>query len=757
MIRASLVLIVFASAAAAQGVEPGGGLEEITITAQKRAESLQDTPLAVTALSGEVMEEFARNGVASLAFQTPSVAYSEAGGEAQLYIRGIGSNLFSVGADPSVALNLDGIYLGRTNMGLMQFLDVERVEVLRGPQGTLYGRNATGGAINILSRMPTETFEGYATLGIGSFNRRELRAAVSGPISDQWSFRVAARGLKDDGYTDDIDPAGTNNLDDNDLKAVRGILRWGGDALTATLIGDYSEFSNGNTSIRPIDDGLGLAESAGAVTPSDFHTQRNNTPSFHDWQTGGITLNVEWALSDSLDLTWISGYREWDSDFLFNTDGTEIEVTRSTFLFDTSQYSTELRLAGNQGWGKWLVGAFYFEEDKFGALGLVRANQTGPAGGPALDPTFVPRSFIIAGDNQGEAYAFFGQVDFRLGEDWTLTAGVRYSNETKTDLNTQSTLLPDTELLGLYTPHPIPPPFAVRQGKESWDAWTPKLGIEWRPSDAAMLYASYTEGFKSGGFNSLQVSNPPYDPEYVTSYEIGAKTQWLDNRLRLNAAAFYYDYDDLQVTTFLNSLTYVTNAAQATIKGIELELQARPVDEFDVGASLSWLDATYDEFMAVYGTCRPTNAALDPAHCPNPAITTPRLVDVSGNRLNNAPEWKGNAYARYTFQLPSGSLALIGEVAYQGDLYINTPTNSDFMKQTAITLLDARIAWTSASGAAEIGVYGKNLLDEEYFHNFVQFTSTSDARRDVFGIGNVLGYAAVGRNWGLDFTWRFGH
>lgn len=757
-ITGSVLLLGLGVSATLPAQDAGGVLEEVTITAQKRAESLQDTPLAVTALSGNDIEAMSRSDVAGLAFQTPSLAYSEAGGESQIYIRGVGSNLFSVGADSSVAINIDGVYLGRANMGLTQFLDVERVEVLRGPQGTLYGRNATGGAINVISRMPTEDWEGYGALSIGSFDRREVRGAISGPISDKWSFRVAVRGEKDDGYTDDLDSRGSNELDDNDLRAGRAILRFEpDDSLSATLISEYSEMESGNTSIRPVDN-LGLAESAGAVTPADFHSTRNNTPSFMDWQTGGVTLNVEWALSDSLDLTWISAYRAWDSDFLFNTDGTEIEVTRTTFIFDTKQYSSELRFTGTQGWGRWIAGAYYLEEDKFGALGLVRSGFTNAVPPPVLNPAVPPQSFIIQGQNDGEAYAFFGQLDFNLGEAWTLTAGVRYSDETKDDFNTQSALNPDPELLGVFSPRPIPAatPMNTRRDSASWDAWTPKVGLEWRPLDDVLLYASYTKGFKSGGFNDLQPSNPPYDPEFIKSYEIGTKTTWLDNRLRVNASVFYYDYTDLQVNTFLNSLTFVTNAAEATIKGLELEIEARPVPELQLAASLAVLDATYDEFNTPYGRCTPANAALDPANCAGTVVAGPRIIDASGNTLNNAPDFKGTASARYFVPLPSGRIELFGQVAYQDEVYFNSPANDPVASQEAITLVDARVGWENDSGALSVAAFGKNLTDEEYFHNIVQFTSTSDANRDIFAVGNGLGYAAAGRTWGLEVMYRFG-
>jgi iron complex outermembrane receptor protein len=757
--RLSSLLVATAVAAAlplrvAQAQDTGSeaALQEIVVTAQKRAENIQDTPIAMSAVTGESLENLNVANIGTLATFSPSLVYSEAGGEAQLYIRGIGSNIFSVGVDQSVATHIDGVYVGRANMGLTQFLDVERVEILRGPQGTLYGRNATGGAINLISRQPTDEVEGYGTILFGSFDRREIRAALSGPLAEGWSARVAVRGVKDNGYTEDLDPRGANRIDDTDLKAVRGTLKWANDAVTATLSGDYSESSTGNTSIYPIDN-VGLAESLGAVPTGDIHKTRNNTPSFHDWQTGGLTLNVDWKINDNLTLTSLTGYREWDSDFLFNTDGTEIEVTRSSFIYGSSQKSTELRLAGDQSWGNWLVGAFWFDEDKFGGLGLVRAGFTPPTVQP-------PRSFIFLADGSGTASAVFGQATWNLTDQWSITGGLRYNEEEKDDLLQNSTLLPDTELLGLFSPRPFPAATAgtTRNASRKWTAWTPKVGIDWRPSDDQLYYLSYSEGFKSGGFNDLSVINPPFDPEYVKSYEIGAKTEWLDNTLRLNASAFYYDYTDLQVSVFASlgniTTTFTTNAAEATVQGVELELQARPVANLDLAASIAYLDATYDNFVTPYGTCTAANAAAD-ARCVGRA-GLPRLIDASGNRLNNAPELKGTMSAGYRIDLASGGrVSLFAQVSHQGRVFF-LPANTTVMSQEAFTLVDARVSYTTENGAFEVAGFGRNLTDEEYFQNIVQFTSTSDARRDPFNIGNALGYPAPGRVWGVELSYRFG-
>jgi iron complex outermembrane receptor protein len=736
LLLAAAVTAVLAVSSGAKAQEQPGALEEVVVTASKRAQSLQDVPIAVTTYAGESLEALAINDIEGLAVQTPSFAFSKAGGEAQIYIRGVGTNIFGIGADPSVAVTLDGVYLGRTNMGLTQFLDIDRVEILRGPQGTLYGRNATGGAINLISRMPGDELEGYVQAGYGEFDRIELQGAVGGPLSDAWGLRIAARHMQDDGYTDDLDPRGTNELDDNDIQSYRGILTFApNDAFSATLIGEYTEFENGNTSIVPRDD-LGLAETLGAVPTGSIHKERNDLPTFFDWDSSGVTLTLVWQMSDAIELTSITGYRDYNSDFLFNTDGTEIDVTRSNFKYDSEQVSQELRLASTgSGPLRFIAGAFYFTEDKSGGLGLVRAS---------LNPQ---RSFILPSENETDAWALFGEVTWDVTDRLALTAGVRYSDEKKDDFADFGIVF---DVLGLESPLPVTPVGSPRRTSDSWDAWTPKFGVDYRLADDTLLYASATRGFKSGGYNSLQPSNPPYDPEYIWAYEIGTKSQFADDRVRFNAALFYYDYTNLQVSTFLNNLTFITNAAEASILGAEVEVFARPVDRLDLGLAISWLDTEYDKFLTAYGSfpCTPVPPATT---CARPL----REFDASGKQLVNAPEWKLNATAQYEIPLGTlGSIVLFGQVSYQDDLYF-TQINEPEVGQEAITLLDARIAWLSADANWELAAFGKNLSDEDYFHNGVRFTSTSDPAKDVFQIGNALGYPAPGRTWGVQATWRF--
>ncbi|WP_405237108.1 TonB-dependent receptor [Lentisalinibacter orientalis] len=736
-----MAAVLLAAAGTAQAQEPA--LEEIVVTAEKREASLQEVPISIAAVSGDRLEELNIDDVMDLYVQTPGMSFSRAGGEAQIYIRGIGTDAFGVTIDPSVALHQDGVYLGRPQMGLTQFLDVDRIEILKGPQGTLYGRNATGGAINIISRMPTPETEGYVTAGYGEWDRRELQGALSGPLGENWQGRIAARYLKDDGFTDDLEPGGAEEIDDQDLVATRAILQYEGeDGADFTLIADYSDFSSGNRSSKPLDD-LSFAVVNGAL-PQAFDETRNNLPTFHDWDTAGLTATLNIPVGETMMLTSVTGWRDYESDFFFNTDGTEIEVTRSYFQYESDQLSQEIRLSSTgEGPVQWLIGGYYLDEDKEGALGLGRATH----------PSFGVVSFIIPNTDETRAKALFGEVSYDFSEQWTGTFGLRYSDEEKKDFTSVGAIFGDNS--GLASPNPVTV-FTTRDSTESWEDVSPRFVLEYRPRDALMIYGSVTKGFKSGGWNAFDAT-PAFEPEEIWAFETGFKSDSADGRLRLNGSFFYYDYTDLQVSTFQDGLTVTTNAADATVWGAEFELSASPIPALVVNASIGYLNTEFEEFLSAFGRC-PADAT--PAELAGPCMGVgpgeTRVVDVSGNNLQNAPEWKGNVNGTYTVGLRSGAeVRIFGQVSYQSELF-HTQFNDPLIGQDATTLVDGRVAWVSADGNWELAAYGKNLTDEEYFQNTVRFTSLSEGNpADRFNIGAGLGYPAPGRSWGVEATLRF--
>ena len=704
-------------------------LEEVVVTAEKRTTSIQDIPISITAFSGEQLENLEVRELQSLSAQTPGMAFSRAGGEAQVYLRGVGNNTFGIGVDPSVALHLDGIYLGRAQMGLGQFMDIERVEVLRGPQGTLYGRNATGGAVNIITRGPTDEWEGYLRGYYGNFDRKQGEAAIGGPISGSAGIRLAVRGIEDDGYTDDLDPAGGDDIDDQENISGRVILEFApAEDVMLRIQGDWTEFDSHNRTIRPLDD-TGIAQTLGALPTPDFDETRNSIPSFLDYETGGITATLEWQLGEHITLTSVAGYREFEDSFRFNTDGTELDVTETHFERDTDQVSVETRLAsvGTERL-EWLLGYYYYQEDKQEALGLPNRKFAAFAG------PFTPNSFNLFGVNETEAHAVFGQASWQLVEQLRLSVGGRYSYEKKED---QGSFTFRLNFDGLLNPANRDNPIVPRVRTDSWNAFTPKFGLEFLPSDNILLYFTASRGFKSGGTNSLSTSPAGFNPEFIWSFEGGVKSEW--ERLRINAVAFYYDYSDLQVSTFIDGTVRIDNAAGAEIMGAELDLTAALSEQLTWRLGLSVLDTEYEDFISAFGS----NAG------------GPIVSDLSGNELINAPDFKLSSSIDYNQPVANGAkLAFTGQVNYQSKVYFSKE-NESLMSQSGYALVDVRLAYISPDGKWQLAGVARNLFDEEYFQNTVRFTSMNDVARDPNNFGHPLGYPGEGRSFGVQAEYRF--
>ena len=705
-------------------------LEEILVTAEKREASIQDTSISMLAYSGEELEALEVRELQSLSAQAPGMAFSRIGGEAQIYLRGVGNNTLGIGVDPGVALHLDGIYLGRAQMGLGQFMDLQRVEVLRGPQGTLYGRNATGGTINMISRGPGAEWEGYARAYYGSFNRMQGELAAGGPLSETAGFRLAVRGIQDDGFTDDLDPAGGDAIDDQNSWSARAIFDFSpNDDFSLRLQGDWTDFDSRNRSIRPLDD-TGIGQTLGALPAGDFDETRNSIPSYLDYDTGGLSASLEWMLSDNLQLTSITGYREFEDRFRFNTDGTEIDVTETHFQRQTDQISEEIRLASvGLDRVEWLLGYYFYKESKEEALGL--PNRKFASGGR---PPFTRNSFNLFGENDTKAHAAFGQLAYFATDRLKLILGGRYSYEKKDDLGSNTFAL---NFDGLRNPANLLNRNQRRMRTDSWKAFTPKFGLDYRHSDDLLLYISASKGFKSGGTNSLSTSPDGFDPEFIWSYEGGIKSQW--GSTRANVSVFYYDYRDLQVLTFIDGTTRIDNAASAEIIGAELDLAAELSEQLSWRLGASLLGTEYKNFSSAFGS----NAGG--------AIVT----DLSGNELINAPNLKLSAALNYNQPLDGGAaLAFTGQVSYQSKVYFSKE-NEPLMSQGGYALVDARLAYKAANGAWEVAMVVRNLFDKNYFQSSVRYTSMNDVAKDPNNIGHPLAYPAEGRSFGVQAAYRF--
>lgn len=691
-------------------------LETIIVTATKTGETnLQSTPLAVTALTATQLDERGISDVRGLSSYTPGLQISDLSGYAQLYIRGIGSNTVFIGSDPSTTIHLDGVYLARPLSYFSDFLDVERVEVLRGPQGTLYGRNSVGGTINIISRKPSETFEGEVQAGIGNYDAFEYKGYLSGPFGKSGiRGSLAVNRLLHDDYFNNVSTGG--DIGNKDSVGVRAQLLFPlGERGDFTLRGDYGSDDSAlgqypkllRASGNPTDD---------AVLDDD-HRVSMNLPNRTVEKTYGGAGELNYAFDERWSLKSLTAYRGLHASIDTDADSSDSNILRT--LIDPvrqHQLSEELNLNAKLDDLDLVLGAFYFDEKDREPLTL------------AVIPAGI--SHIQRPDLEAESYALFGQGEYHLTPQWSLVAGLRWTHEKK-----------DYELLDYYSASAsldpdeaaaAPPlvgvpgfsdPFTV-DASRSKSAVTPKFGVNYQATRDVLVYAAATRGFKSGGFDygatNAGDASAGYGPEYLWSYEIGAKTDWLEHRLRVNVDAFYYDYTDLQVEHYVvvgGSFGAVTqNAATAHVKGVEAEVEARPLRGLDLYASIAYLDARYSDYDEAY-----VGAFGD--------------FDASGKRLNNSPEWSGTVGGNYDWPLASYGVGFVGaDFHYQTRKYF-TPANGgvggvdDYAEQQGpYGLLNARIGWDSPGGAWRAMVVGDNLLDRAYVSGTANYTAAIAGR-----------------------------
>lgn len=684
--------------------------ERVTVTATRTGTAdIQTTGVAITALDPKTLDQATVERIEHLTGLVPTLAISQsAGGTPLLTLRGIGSNASTNGADPSVTMQLDGVYLARASMTALDFLDVDRVEVLRGPQGTLIGRNSIGGTINVVTRQPTNTLQARARLTFGNYDKIRAEGAVSGPLLRNRIMGAFAflRGSRD-GFVTDVDHP-DHSLGSDDTWAGRGQLRFVFGPRSELLVsGDYAR-SRGTplTLARP------LAAKEGAPPfdiPADFWSVRTSHLAEGRNDQGGAAARLSVQMADSLTLTSLTAYRNADVRFFGDSDTTERRVATASGPGKQRQVSQELTLTGRTARLTWISGVFWFDERNPGGIEL---------------SLYLPaRQFRNLSTIDARAWALFGQAGYRLSERISLTGGVRYSDEQE-----QAVISNGTYQLGTSTPVGEIANFV---DSTSDDAWTPKASIELRAAPDTFMYVSATRGFKSGGVNVTAVEpGGAFRPELAWSYETGVKRTLADGRGHVNAALFYIDYRDLQVHSFVTAGEIdVSNAGHATSKGFEVEGAASVGRGLQLAGMLSWLDATYDRYNA-----------LERGAFGQPAVR----VDASGERLRNAPEWSGSASAIYQLQTAGrGRLTVRGDASWQSQVFF-TPLNRDVHSQPAYGLVHLRTAFEPRSRRWELAVYVRNVGRQEHV------TATWDATADLA----ISGRPGEPRHWGTQFTIR---
>ena len=775
-ISVSALLAGFIAAPAAAQDTNETGIAEIIVTAQKREQSLQDTPLSVSAFGAAQMNARDVTNIGNVAAYVPNVEINSGKGDggstnAAIFIRGVGQNDFIFPTDPGVGVYVDGVYIARSIGAMMDLSDIERIEVLRGPQGTLYGKNTIGGAINIISSRPGNELSGQVRTTVGARDRIDVEGRISVPlIPDVLAIKIAAASKNQDGYV--IRPDGTD-LGDINVDAGRFAIAWNpSEDWTVDLSFDASRIRQNGSPQRLSDTfsfpgglyDLYNAIAAPLVTArdglpagslfddrwvsSDRRVSNGTGPTRDKADVWGTNLTIAWEASPALTVKSITGYREMDAEIQVDMDQSPFPIIHTDEVQSENQFSQELQLSGATDDKRlhWLVGGYYFRERAHDlnqtllASGLYDALEllpdaliplvpgvpcpppvaglpcAGGAGNPfnaLLDLDVRPQTALTTNN-----WAVFGQASYEVVPALTLTVGGRYSWERKRYFI--DSIYPNSGRIATPPTH----------DERTWKNFAPKIGIDYRASDDVLLYASWSKGFKSGGWNPRPLTPEEfksYDPEKLTAYEAGLKSRLLDGLMTFNLAGFYSQYKDLQLQT--NSVSPTTggliltvdNAGSVDLYGFEAEILAAPLPGLDFNASVGYLHNEYQSLAA--GTGYP--------------IT---------NKLPKAPAWTVALGAQYRFDLPGtmGGLTVRGDLSHRSKTY-HDPANSLSIVQPAYTLVDARLAWTSSSEAFEVAIFGKNLTKEDYF--------TAAEFVPAFGVQNMV----VGRprEWGLQLTARF--
>ena len=690
-------------------------LDEIVVTAERREASMQDVPISITAFTGSQLEQSGITDTLDLEMVTPGLSLTTNAVLGNIFIRGIGSpTLAGPGAGPSASTYVDGVYQARFMSSIVDVIGIESVEVLKGPQGTLYGRNSTGGALKYQTSKPAHEFGGSLKLDVGNYDARLLSGTLDTPLIDDKLFlKTTVAKREHDGYTEVINTGIDNERDD--LVLGRIALQYLPTDDLEILFHGLAVNDNGSapSSKHFIDQNSGQFSSAQIIDDPRKVLSDRSLPEEHPMRARAADISVKKDFGFA-SLISITAYSDVSMGPFVSGDNTELAVftqgrlpTATTegidgIVGDFQTVSQEFTLSSTDNdVMDWTVGVFYIEEDGFWLSGTDL-------------PTF---GFFARnrGINTGESYAGFGDITYSVSDRLRLNAGIRYSHETK-EYSLRVERNADTS--GDF----------VTQ-KESWSDLTSKVGVDYSFSDDVMGYLTFSEGFKSGAFNFA--GGPPVEPEFITAYEVGLKSTLMDRRLRLNMSIFDYDYENLQVQAF-NPQTFtatISNAAKASIQGLEVAATALVSESFRADIGLSWLDAEYDEFIGV-----------------NPVVRG-EGIDLSGNKLPQAPEFTANIGLSYTHQVAGvGSLLARLDYYYSADKYFNEFNNQAF--QDDYELINARIGLESEDGTWDVSVFGKNLTDELVFSS--AFTSPA-----FYGQDGLITTFRPPRTYGVSVSYNF--
>ena len=752
------LMMVAGSAMAQSGDSASAGetVEEIVVTAQFREQAVTDVPISMEVVSGQELEDAGITDLRNLGRVAPDFSTVTDATATRVSLRGITTESNDEAQDQSLTVNIDGEYINKPRVMNASMFDVERVEVLRGPQGTLYGRNATGGAVNIITRKPTlDGMEGYVNADIGDYSALNITGALNLPLGETAALRLALLSSQHDGYKTHPGNAINPESGDQDAQAVRfGLLFEPTDALSIYLAVETSEqddvaplhaFVNVNTPAFSADDGTGECNTAagwveitrqnGGVQCAPQNTNNLSTidrdtytapftplEGFQKVDGDAIRAEVSYDF-DALTVTYRGGYRD-------STVDADEPLSPNYLFFRNEEHQTgshEIRLSGGEDRFFWQGGVFYFTEDMNVASGLL-VHIPGPPG-----PTgFWPNTFYRP-DYKSESQAVFGQVDFPIGDTLTAVVGGRYTSDEKSgtfyNLPPGLAFDPERALRPIDTPGTTISNLSSDDDESTW-----LLGVNWEPNDETLVYGKVSKGYKAGGFDS---TGNEYGPEKVLAYEIGSKNEF--DKFSFNGSAFFYDYEDLQVSVLINTNLggQVFNAGKATIWGLDGSIDYYVSDNGRLSASANYLNAEYDDF-----------ATAIPVQCLNcnPEMNAVGLINgvppnLAGNEPSWAPEWILTLGYDHTWTIGDGA-TVTGSIfsRYKADYYAS-PYNYADGEQEAYTQTDASLEYASASDRWAVRLYVRNIEDEQPL-SYHSFTSAGPDDIQIWYFGPPRTYGA---------------
>lgn len=703
----------------------------IIVTANKRAQNVQDVPSAITAITAETLQDRGFADPSDLVSIVPNLSGGTLRGDTALAIRGVG--LTVVGSSPGVAVHVDGVYQPRPQMADIAQVDIGQVEVLRGPQGTLYGRNANGGVVNFATTEAGDELGGYVRASYATFDEYRIEGALDVPVSDDIRLRFTGKHWeRKDGFIENLNPNGSGDIDKG--HSWFGRARLDADItpdLSLTLTGTYAnrngEFIYFTNLGQPIAQAVAQNPALASVNiPLEPRTTRQNDPVSQDRTYKGATGILEWSSGD-IGIKSITAYQHYEDQFEADFDALEVSLSPRQDQQEAKTFTQELNFTVNSGPVNAVIGGFYMHDEFSNKLdfqfpiGLFQVGSPAPLP-PGASLTFSGDPYIT------ETKAIFADVTVSLTDQLRLMAGIRYSDDSQRI----------TENNGIFVqtpggPFQIPPGSCPNPNNPTgtaevdFSSTTPRFGLQYDISQDSNVYASYSQGFKIGGFNYRGGCGASYDSEKLTAYEVGSKNQFGD--VTLNLAAFYYDYEDLQVEQLVGLFFVLSNAPNAHVLGAEAEFtyDAGPLT---VNASTSFLNARYDEGFLNLDIL---NSAAG-------------IQDTDGNPLSNSPDFSANVGAAYETDpvLAGGALTFRADLAYKSRIFFREfGNNAD--SQSAYALLDASVTWRSADERFSARIFGRNLTSSDYVQGLAQSSATG-TRFGTWGAPRQIGIEV-----GLDF------